>query len=182
MDAKIKIKLEDRLFGGDKPSIDLTPLNEWGKPIIKHIGQSAWAGIETFAARRAQGTCELCGASPEKAGVMGRRANKFTIEFRFSHDEATKIATLRRLVHVCIPCNQSIHLRQTELQSSRMSPERSPMVGAIARLKHFHGMTEAQVRQWLATELALWGSRRTNGYPENMDVDIIEDGTNRLWR
>lgn len=182
MDNRTTTKLEDREFGGNKPYIDLTPLNEWGKPIIKHIGKAAWANIEAFAAQRVHGACELCGSSPDTAGVMGRRANKFTVELRFSHDEASKIATLHRLVHVCVPCSQAIHLRQTELQSSRMPPERSPMVGAIARLKHFYGKDEEQIRKWLASELELWGRRRTAGYPGNMDVDIIEDGVNRLWR
>lgn len=182
MNTKATIRTEDQAFGGNKPYIDLTPLNEWGKPIIKHIGMAAWASIERFVAERMHGTCELCGSSPNTAGVLGRRANKFTVELRFSHDETTKIATLRRLLHVCVPCNQAIHLRQTELQSSRMPPERSPMIGAIARLVHFHGVTEAQVRERLAAELALWGRRRANGYPENMDVDIIEDATKRLWR
>lgn len=182
MDTMATVRLEDRAFGGDKPYIDLTPLNEWGKPIIKHVGKKTWAAIEAFVAQRAHGACELCGAGPDKVGVMGRRANKFAIELRFSHDETTKIATLRRLVHVCVPCNQSIHLRQTELLSSRMPPERSPMIGAIARLAQFHGMSELQVRHWLSVELALWGRRRADGYPENMDIDIVEDETNRLWR
>jgi hypothetical protein len=104
------------------------------------------------------------------------------VELRFSHDDHRKIATLRRLLHVCIPCNQAIHLRQTELVSKNMPPERSPLIGAIARLANFHSMTEAQVKEWLANELFAWKHRADIGYPENIDVDIIEDGTNRLWQ
>lgn len=174
--------MEDKLFGSKVPRIDLTPLNLWGKQIIKHVGQKQWDVICAHVVERAGGACELCGASPKVPGVMGRRSTKFDIELRFEHDEARKLATLKRLVHVCVPCYQAIHLRQTQLMSEKMPAERSPMIGAIARLKHFHGVDEPEIEQWLMSELRMWKRREDNDYPENINVDIVESGLTHLWR
>lgn len=175
-------KFEDRFFGADKPYIDLTPANQWGASIVGHIGASAWAAIEAHVAQRVSHVCELCGASESVQGVMGHRAHKFKIEMRFEHDEESRIAILRRLLHVCVPCSQAIHLRQTALQSKKMPPERSPFIGAVACLVKFHGVTDAEVKRWLATELAIWDKRAAIGHPENADLAIVEDGLCRLWR
>lgn len=173
--------IEDKEFGGNKPYIDLTPLNSWGPNLAKHIGKENWISIEKHVCERVNYTCELCSASPKTAGIMGKKANKFTIELRFEHNEATKIATLRRLINVCVPCYQAIHIRQTELMSRHMQKERSPLIGAIARLCIFHNLTDIEVEQWKDKELQLWNNRQNNSYPENLNIDIIEDGTNRLW-
>ena len=173
--------MEDKFFGGKLPSIDLTPLDLWGKQIIKHVGQRQWGLICAHVENRACGACELCGASPKIPGAMGRRSTKFEIDFRFEHDEGGMLAVLKRLVYVCVPCYQSIHLRQTELMSKNMPVGRSPMIGAVARLKHFHGKDESQVKQWLVSELLLWKRRSENGYPKKINVEVVESGLDHLW-
>lgn len=180
----MQAKTEDRTFGGNTPYIDLTPLNLWGdeNKVARHIGKKNWESVRSHIVSRVQNTCELCGASPKIAGVIGRRSNKFDVEFRFEHDYARKVATLRRLIHVCVPCYQSIHLRQTQIKSARMPPDRSPMIGAIARLEHFHGKDPIEIERWLHTELAQWERRKEDGYPNEFDFDIIENGIDRMWR
>lgn len=174
--------MEDKLFGSAVPSIDLTPRDHWGGVIIKHVGNTQWEAVRNHVRDRVGGVCELCGASRNVPGVMGRRSTKFDIELRFEHDENSKVATLKRLVHVCVPCYQAIHLRQTQLISAKMPPERSPMIGAVARLKHFHNKDWPDIEQWLGFELRLWNRRKENNYPENINVDIVESGLARLWR
>jgi len=173
--------LEDRGFGVDKPYIDLTPEGGWGQPVVDFIGESAWVAIDEFVKRRANGACELCGASPVAQGFMGKRAHLFCTEPRFAYDETNKVATLKRLVNVCHQCKNAIHFCQTALKTKQLQTGRGPLFEAVARLSKFHNLTESQVYDWARKELSIWERRRAMGFPQRFDFWIIMDGTNRLW-
>jgi hypothetical protein len=177
------ILLEDRHYGGSKPYIDLTEARQWGRQVQKHIGSSAWDAIKKHVAERVGNTCELCSANGIVAGFMGQRAHRFNIEFRYEHNEATKVATLRRLVYTCASCSMAIHLRQTEMSSKDASLDaRSPFVGALQRLSKFNDMAQVDILKQLRQQQAIGLRRLQQGYPENINVDIVEDGVNRLWK
>lgn len=174
--------LENKHYGENMPYIDLTPLSVWGLNFQSLVGKASWARINKWVAERSGNRCELCAAGPDTRGVMGQKARKFRTEPRFSHDEASRIAMLERLVHACAACSQAIHLRRTELMSKRMPEARSPLVGAFARLRAFHDITDEQIQQWLRRELHEWKLRSDAGYPEYINLDIVENGTSNLWR
>lgn len=174
--------MEDRSFGGQKPIIDLSPVHLWGTQIEQHIGKSEWANICSFVSERVGNRCEFCKAGPNSKGLFGKRAHKFRVELRFYHDDKSRIATLKRLAFICSGCYDATHLRQAQLKSSKMPPTRSPFASAVYRLKVYHKITDQDVQSWLANELALWASRKDNGYPDQIDVDIIESGVELLWR
>jgi hypothetical protein len=111
---------------------------------------------------------------------MGYRAKKFEIELRFAHDDTRKVATLRRLAHVCVGCFRSIHLAQTVAISRNMPQAQSPLIGAIARLKQFHNLREDEITGWLKRERDLWLNRAVSKYPASFDIAIVDDGLNRL--
>lgn len=154
----MKGELEDKTFGGDKPYIDLTPFAEWNleKVIVQHVGKNKWLKIKEHVQARVNFSCELCGASSDNIGEMGKKAHKHKIDFRFLHDEESGIATLIRIINVCVPCYQAIHIRQTEIQSKKMSISRSPLVGAIARLSYFYGFSDYQIQEWKLREEKIW--------------------------
>lgn len=162
-----KIINDDREFGGNKPFIDLTPEDLWGGTIKAKIGAEGLSMLEGCVAARAGHVCELCGAGKGIQGFMGKGATKFKVEPRFAYDDRTQVATLKRLMHICNQCGQSIHLRQTQIQSQGMPSFRSPMIGAIARLVKFHNVTEAGVLCELDSHLRMWRNRVVR------DVDLL---------
>lgn len=171
---------EDLTFGGNKAYIDLTHIGIWEGVIAKEIGAKACANIDKFVAERAEHVCELCGAGGGIKGLMGQGAKKFKTEMRFEYDYVRNVGILRRLLHVCSKCSQAIHLRQTELQSSRMPPDRSPYVGAIARLIAFSGgtKTKTDIERELSLALEKWD--RKNSKIDNFDITIVENAAKRL--
>lgn len=181
MTVTVKLdETEDLLFGGNKAYIDLIPAALWHAKIAKNIGARAHANIDKFVAERAGYVCELCGAGAGIKGLMGKGATKFKTELRFEYDETRGVGILRRLLHVCNQCGQAIHLRQTQLQSSRMPPERSPYVGAVDRLIAFSGgtKTKADIECELSRALEAW-DRKTLKI-RNYDISIVENAAKRL--
>jgi len=174
--------MEERMFGGDKPLIELRPVHMWNLPIEEHIGGLEWDKILNFVSERAGNRCEFCEAGPNHKGIFGKRAFEFKVHLRFSHDDNTRIATLKRLVHVCSGCNYATHLKQAQLKSANMPSDRSLFVAAMKRLMFFHKLTENEVKTWLDRELALWASRKNVAYPDQIDVAVVEAGLDRLWR
>lgn len=171
-DKQLNNKSEDRMFGGNIAYIDLTPRELWDGPIKKLLGVSRWYALENHIAFRAQRRCELCGAGKGIKGLMGKGANQFRVEMRFDYDDINRRATLRRLFHVCHSCSQAIHLRQTELQSIGMAVNRSPMIGALARLRYFSGgtKTDADLLAEMKTALDQW--MRRDGYDFDFSVAV----------
>lgn len=170
--------LEDKNFGGNKPYIDLTDVGQWGqsKAIAEHVGKESWLMIEKHIKTRVNGTCELCNASETEKGIFGQKANKFKIEFRYSIDDNSKIATLHRVMYVCASCSQMIHLRQTQMRGIEQYQR------AIKRLSKVHNLQPYQVEEELHNKLDIARFRYKNGIPENLEVYIIEDGIDRLWK
>ncbi len=166
-------EIEDREWGGQKPYIDLTPVDLWGKQIPKILGSKPAVALKEHLAERAHQCCELCGAGPKTKGLMGQKAHKnFRVEMRFAYDDSHKRATLRRLIYVCHKCSQAIHLRQTEIESRNFSRERSPMIGALVRLRFFFWDTKTNedIYKDLMVALALWETRV--GYDFDYSVAI----------
>lgn len=168
---------EDKNFGGNRAYIDLTDIGEWGKhgKIEEYIGQKNWIKIQEHIKNRVNDTCELCNASKTKEGVFGQKAHKFKIEFRHEVDERDKKSTLKRIMYVCASCSQMIHLRQTQLMGIE------PYKRAVERLCKVHNMQPYEVEQEMHKKLDVVKARHENGIPSNIELNIIEDGINRLW-
>lgn len=165
---------EDLSFGGNAPYIDLTHAGIWDGAIAGEIGKPAFARVNAFVAARAGHTCEFCGAGEGVKGRFGKGAKKFVIEPRFRYDEKTGVATLMRVIFACASCSKAIHLRQTQLESSRMPADRSPYVAAVARLVDFSGgrKTPDAINGDLRKALEQWD--RFNSTISQFDIGIVE--------
>lgn len=172
------ILLEDKSFGGDKAYIDLTDIGLWGqvKTIKHHIGEKNWTTIEKHIKDRVNGVCELCNASEMEKGIFGEKAHKFKIEFRYKIDDDSKIATLKRMMYVCTSCSQMIHLRQTQIQGIHQYKR------AVERLSKIYNLKPYQVETELHHQQDINRIRYEKGIPENLELYIIEDGINRMWK
>lgn len=170
--------MEDHSFGGNKPYIDLTPAEQWGEWIEKQVGENNMVEILNHVASRANYTCELCGASKKTKGVMGTCSEKFRVEYRYEH--LGDVAILRRIIHVCSGCYHAIHLRQTQLMTTKIN-KGWPMINALARLGKIHGLSESEILCQLGIELEMWEEKRKTEQPKEIDISILEDGLNRLW-
>src|SRR5476651_1515529 len=134
---------EDVFFGGNSPFIDIAPSPQWGfeKKLKAHIGESSWSVIRDHIKNRVGGCCEFCQASPGGGGLFKQKASPFKIDFRFQRDTPAGTDILRRIIYICEPCRNTIHLRQTDINSEKLSPEFSPFRVAIDRLCVFHRRT-----------------------------------------
>ena len=170
--------LEDKTFGGNKANIDLTDVGLWGqiKTIVPHIGEQNWLTIEKHVKDRVNGVCELCNASETENGIFGQKAHKFNIEFRYKIDDNSKIGTLHRVMHVCASCSQMIHLKQTQRQGIEQYKR------AVERLCKIHNLQPYQVERELHYQIDIGKTRYEKGIPENLEIYIIEDGINRMWK
>lgn len=168
---------EDKDFGGNKPYIDLTPIDEFGviRNIIQHTGKEKWSDIKKHIKNRVSRACEFCGASEFTNGIFGQKAHKFKIEFRYSIDNNSKIATLHRLMHICVSCSQSIHLGKTQLQGE------GQYIRAVERLCKFHNLQPHQIEQQLLEEQNKVEAYSEEEMLDNLDVSVIKDGVSRLW-
>lgn len=179
---RVLMKLDDKedlSFGGNKPYIDLTPLDLWGGVIQRFIGAEAWGVVSNFVKERAKNeqgvpVCEFCGAGDGVKGLMGKGAKTFQVEPRFEYVSGTGIWTLRRLMFICSQCGQAIHLRRTQLQG------RGPMIAAIARHIKFSGdmKSEQEIFGELAQEL--YRKRDVVITEDNLDISMLCDGAKRL--
>lgn len=68
-----------------------------------------------------------------------------------------------------------IHLRQTQLMGIE------PYKRAVERLCEVHNMQPYEVEQEMHKKLDTVKARHENGIPSNIELNIIEDGINRLW-
>ena len=78
-------------------------------------------------------------------------------------------------MYVCASCSQMIHLRQTQLMGIE------PYKRAVERLCKVHNMQPYEVEQEMHKKLDVVKARHENGIPSNIELNIIEDGINRLW-
>ena len=150
---------EDRTFGGGL-FVDLIPRTCWFTNVRTCVTQQDWERLRRPIFRRADYTCEVCGATEDRIARRWLEAHE-----RWHFDERTGVQSLRRLIALCSPCHLVTHFGYANVQGRTDD--------ALAHLRKVNGLTLAEALAHVHAAEDVW--IRRSGRVWELDLGILTD-------
>lgn len=149
-------ELPDVLPGEDrdyKPGlfVDLIPTTCWFTNVRSCVAPRDWERIRRMVVRRADHTCETCGAPEDREVRRWLEAHE-----RFAYEPKRSVQSLRRLVSMCTDCHRTTHYGLAELQGHADDAIRHLMAVNGFGLSRAHGHIARATELWRARSLRTW--------------------------
>lgn len=110
-----------------KLNFELVPKTCWHSNLRKMLKQNRWNQISKDVRDKANHKCEIC----------GEECDRLEAHEQWEYDDVKHIQRLKRIIAVCPPCHQVIHIGATQ--------RRCGQEGYIAALHHYVNVNECDM-------------------------------------
>ncbi len=139
-----------------KLNFELVPDSCWYSNLRSILPPEGWDAVRKRAYARAGGRCSICGV----------QTNRLEAHEQWSYDEENAVQKLERVIAVCRPCHEVIHIGRTQLQGRERE--------ASEHFMKVNGCSYAEYRKALGE--ANEAHRRRNLIPEwRLDISRLTE-------
>lgn len=158
-------ELPDLLPGEDRTYkrglfVDLIPTTSWFTNVRSCVEPRDWDRVRRMVIRRAGHSCEVCGATENRAEQRWLEAHE-----RWAYDAKRNVQALRRLVCLCTDCHRTTHYGLAEVQGTADQ--------AFRHLMAVNGLNAAQAKSHISEAVDLWRARSLR--PWTLDLTILTE-------
>lgn len=130
-----------------KLNFELVPDGCWADNLRTHLPKGVWDILRRKVYAKSGGKCEICGAS----------ARYLDAHEKWSYDENNRIQKLEKVMAVCRPCHEVIHINRTFLKGDEVkASEHFMKVNGCNYAEYRRAMGEANERHRKLNEVGEW--------------------------
>ncbi|MBP5308297.1 MAG: HNH endonuclease [Clostridia bacterium] len=130
-----------------KLGFELVPDGCWADNLRTHLPKGVWDILRRKVYEKSGYTCEICGAKPRYLDAHEK----------WSYDEKNRIQKLEKVMAVCRPCHEVIHINRTFLKGNEVrASEHFMKVNGCNYAGYRRAMAEANEKQKELNKVNEW--------------------------